>query len=78
MLCYKDKTYCVASLVTCDNKKCYRYLSQEENDSADAIGIPIAFSDFSDGCLDIIPVTREIPRISNWNDAIQYLMKKGN
>lgn len=56
MICYKDKTFCLASQDRCQNTKCYRFLSDDEREKAriwwGSDEAPIAFADFWDGCID--------------------------
>lgn len=53
-LCYKDRAYCSVSRLTCFNDKCYRFLSVAESINSIKVGLPVAYSDFSIGCEDII------------------------
>lgn len=56
MFCYKDKTFCSASMLTCFNDKCYRFMSDEESlnvamlSDKDGFAWPVAYNDFSEGC----------------------------
>ena len=50
MLCWKDRSYCSASRTLCQNTKCYRYMSEEEQQKAIDFGLPVAYMDFFDGC----------------------------
>lgn len=50
MICYKDRTYCTASRTLCKNDKCYRFMSEDEQQEAIDNGLPVAYSDFFDGC----------------------------
>jgi hypothetical protein len=66
MMCYRDMTFCSASVTRCKNEKCFRYFG--ENQKADAqrwwggqnsiasTQAPVAFGDFSKGCDKIDPV----------------------
>lgn len=47
MLCYRDKTFCMANCKTVD---CSRILTEEIRKKADDFGAPIAMADFSDDC----------------------------
>ncbi len=52
MICYKDKTFCMAD---CKNTKCSRFMTPELEDEARSFGLPVAMADFSDNCADYIP-----------------------
>ena len=61
MICYKDKTFCTASVAkenTCTNKACFRFFSEEDRVGSrkwwnhDPDHAPVAFADFSVGCED--------------------------
>jgi hypothetical protein len=49
MLCYKDKTYCVAA---CKNDRCTIRLTDQIRKEAESFGIPLSMADFSKGCYD--------------------------
>lgn len=60
-ICYKDKTFCSASGVSCGNTSCHRYFGEKQKKDAakwwlgfcgKAIpkGAPIAWADFSVDC----------------------------
>ena len=57
MICYRDRTYCVASGTRCINENCSRFLSESEGIRAQKMNLPIAYSDFSDGCNKIVHLT---------------------
>ena len=55
MICYKDMTFCSAAPMCKNREGCFRYLTPEDKERADAwAGVlpvtPIAFADFSDTC----------------------------
>ena len=52
MICYKDRSYCVAKCMT---KECARNLSKEEQQHALELGLPIALTDFSSDCDSYVP-----------------------
>ena len=55
MLCYRDRTYCLASADgRCSNNNCYRFLSEMDEKRAEKLDLAIAFSDFYEGCKDAI------------------------
>lgn len=59
MMCYKDKTFCLASTnETCKNDKCWRFFSNEERANSikwwGSDDAPIALGDFSYGCKEIV------------------------
>jgi hypothetical protein len=54
MICYKDKTFCSASGTRCKNESCCRFLSEAEGIRAQMHELPIAYSDFSVGCKEIV------------------------
>lgn len=56
MICYKDRTYCIAAGTRCKNENCYRYLSEAEGIRAQQEECPIAYADFWDFCLDRIEI----------------------
>lgn len=62
MICYLDKTFCMAK---CATVSCHRNFTSEVSDGAkkwwhhDPENAPIAFSDFSDGCDSYVEVKDE-------------------
>ncbi len=48
MICYKDMTFC--SSLRCINYDCHRQITDEQRESAARLGLPIAWSNFEDGC----------------------------
>lgn len=59
MICYRDRTYCSAYRETCTNDQCNRAVTYAVERDAKRLGLPIAFSDLSEGCpSQIKPVTK--------------------
>lgn len=56
MICYHDKTFCDSD---CVNSKCFHFLSSEDEENAQRLGLPIAFSDFSKDCQQYISEENE-------------------
>lgn len=46
-LCYKDQTYCLSD---CTNRNCHRFVTEEIREQAIALGLPMAYADFSKNC----------------------------
>ena len=66
MLCYRDMTFCSASIVKCINEECPRFFGPKQSEAAkkwwgeDVHGpAPVAFSDFSDICGEVVPLEGE-------------------
>lgn len=66
MMCFKDKTFCIAANnKTCVQTTCWRFFDDEVQRQADAWwgdmegGAPIAFSDFSGDCPDFLKPTEK-------------------
>ena len=59
MMCFKDMTFCNAYPTRCANGKCHRALTSKLRVEADQWwgkdGAPIARSDFSRDCKDMVP-----------------------
>ena len=62
MICYRDKTFCDAYGRTCANADCHRAFTEGEQVSAalwwGGPDAPVALSDFSKACEQIIPTTQ--------------------
>lgn len=46
-LCYKDQTYCLSD---CTNRNCHRFVTEEIREQAIALGLSMAYADFSKNC----------------------------
>ena len=51
MICYRDRTYCIAK---CTNVECSKMLTKKVKEDAEDFGLPVSFTDFSDTCTDFI------------------------
>ena len=52
MLCYRDMTFCSAK--ECESKYCRRKLTEEVQDKALKVGLPLCLSDFSKVCKEYV------------------------
>lgn len=63
MICYLNKTFCVAGAKTCGNTKCSRYFRKEDEGYAKkwwgGEDPPVAWGDYSSDCPDIQPMPNE-------------------
>ena len=48
MMCYKDRTYCLA--LDCENTSCYRLMTKETAEAAAKAGLLISFAEFRYKC----------------------------
>lgn len=56
MICYRDKTFCDSD---CSNTACSRYLSEQDQDNAQDLGLPIALCNFSIDCAEYEPELKQ-------------------
>lgn len=47
MICYKDQTFCMSD---CTNDMCFRFVTEEIREKSIALGLPMAYADFSKKC----------------------------
>ncbi len=63
MMCFRDRSFCSASVKRCANESCYRFFGPTQQAAADAWwgekpGASVAFMDFESGCDEVVKTMR--------------------
>lgn len=62
MMCFRDRSFCSASVTRCANTECDRFFGPEQQAEADAWweepGAPVALMDFESGCDKVVKTVR--------------------
>ena len=66
MITFKDMTFCATGTNDCANVYCPRFLTKTLTRQAQELDLPIAYSDFSEGCDKYLP--RRDPKRDSTNE----------